>query len=241
MIDTKSRVILGRRTSRAASTAEREQALAILDAVLEKQEDLGLPERPEVLSADAGYGAGHFVTDVLERGILPHVPLLAGEAPEEVPTWKRRTFDLERQRKRAEKVRLAVARNRVRELHGTRGYQVSRKLRIRNEHTFAEAKTCHGMRRARCRGLERVDIQMQLTATVQNLKRLAAFVRRRPKGAAAAARAARAYRMSGRGAPHARRFLRSFCRRTADWMGQALARILTPKWGARPACSSTVF
>jgi hypothetical protein len=70
-------------------------------------------------------------------------------------------------------VRVATARNRVRGLQKTRGYQVSRKLRVRSEHTFAEAKTRHGMGRARGRGRQRVQIEAELTAVVQNLKRLA--------------------------------------------------------------------
>jgi hypothetical protein len=67
----------------------------------------------------------------------------------------------------------------VREAYGTRGYEVSRKLRTRNEHTFAEAKGRHGMDRACCRGLARVEVQLLLTGVVQNLKRLAAYVHRR--------------------------------------------------------------
>jgi glycosyltransferase involved in cell wall biosynthesis len=53
-MDTKSRVILWCRASRATGTAERAVALETLD-------------------------------EVLERGILPHVPLLAGEQREEIP------------------------------------------------------------------------------------------------------------------------------------------------------------
>jgi hypothetical protein len=45
----------------------------------------------EIASADAGYGTGDFAVALLERDILPHMPLQAGAEPEEVPTWKRRT------------------------------------------------------------------------------------------------------------------------------------------------------
>ncbi len=41
------------------------------------------------------------------------------------------------------------------------------------EGVFAEAKSHHGMRRARYRGRAKMQIQVYLTATVQNLKRLA--------------------------------------------------------------------
>jgi len=40
------------------------------------------------------------------------------------------------------------------------------------ETIFAEAKTSHGLRRAICRGLDKVAIQALLTCTVQNIKRL---------------------------------------------------------------------
>ncbi|HEV2148224.1 MAG TPA: IS5 family transposase [Longimicrobiaceae bacterium] len=182
LIDTKSRVILRRKVSRAHSSAEREVALAMLDEVLEKKEALALPNRPEVASLDAGYGIGSFAADMLERVVLPHVPLQASPEPEVVPTWKRRTSDLATQRRRREKVRQAQARNRVRSLHRSRGYAVSRKLRIRSEHTFAEAKTRHGMARARGRGCERVQVQADLVGIVQSLKRLAAFRGRTRRG-----------------------------------------------------------
>ena len=69
----------------------------------------------------------------------------------------------------------------MRELQKTRGYRVSRSLRTRSEHTFAEAKVVHGMDRARVRGTARVQVQATLTGAVQNLKRLAAYRgRKRP-------------------------------------------------------------
>lgn len=176
LIDTKSRVILGRRTSTATGTAEREMALDMLDDVLERRDELGLKQRPEIVTGDANYGASAFVTDVVARGLVPHVPLLAAEAIEETPTWARRTYDLEQKRARDRRVEEARARNLVREVHRTQGYQVSRKLRIRSEHVFAEGKNRHGLGRARRRGLDRVHHQTMLTAIVQNLKRLASFV-----------------------------------------------------------------
>ena len=186
LIDTKSRVILSRKVSEAHSSAERRMCIEMLDEVLEKQDVLGLPNRPEVISLDGGYGTGEMAAAVLDRRVLPHMPLQAGPEMEAVPEWKRPTYDLAQRRSRDEKVRQARARNRVRELQKTRGYQVSRRLRPRSEHTFAEAKTQHGMDRARVRGKARVQVQALLTGAVQNLKRLVAFRgRRRPAGAQA--------------------------------------------------------
>lgn len=181
LIDTKSRVILRRRVSQAVGSAERDSALEMLDEVIDGREELGIPKAVEILSADAGYGTGEFVADLVERGVAPHIPLLANEKDDEVPIYQRRTFDLGRERRRREKIRRAMARKQVRALHRTTGYQVSRKLRIRNEHLFAEGKNEHGLDRARRRGLERVQVQMGLVAVIQNLKRLATHVRRGPK------------------------------------------------------------
>lgn len=139
----------------------------------------------EILSADAGYGVASFAADVLNRDITPHMPLQAREELEALPTWKRQTYNLQHYRSRCEKVRLARARNRVRLVHRTHGYRVSRKLRIRSEHTFAEAKNQHGLRRARHRGLEKVDRHAALIATVQNLKRLSYTLWRRARGQSA--------------------------------------------------------
>lgn len=190
LIDTKSRVILRRKTSLATGSAERAMALAMVDEIIAAREDLGLPHRPEILTADAGYGASDFLADVLDRKILPHIPLLADKAIEELPTWQRHTFELETKRARNRKLKEAKARNQVRELHKSRGYQVSRMLRIRSEHVFAEGKNRHGLRRARRRGRHRVQDQSTLSAVVQNLKRLVTFTRRdRGQPAAGAAQA----------------------------------------------------
>jgi len=190
LIDTKSRVILRRRATVATGHAERSAALEMLDEVLESQNELGLPKQPEILTGDAGYGAADLITELLDRGIEPHVPLLAGEAVEEVPKWKRRTFDLTHKRARVRKVKEVEARNRVREIHQSRGYHVSRKLRIRSEHLFAEGKNEHGLGRARRRGRAQVDQQAMLCAVVQNLKRLVTFRGRTDRGAAQASSAA---------------------------------------------------
>ncbi len=202
LIDTKSRVILSRKVSEAHSSAERRVCIEMLDEVLSKQNVLGLPNRPEVISLDGGYGTGEMAAALLDREVLPHMPLQAGPGMEAVPEWKRPTYDLRQRRARDEKVRQARARNRVRELQRTRGYRVSRSLRTRSEHTFAEAKTLHGLDRARVRGQVRVQVQATLTGAVQNLKRLAAYRgRRRPAGAQAAASGARAASFKQPGAP----------------------------------------
>lgn len=185
VIDTKSRVILGRRASEATGTAERDVALELLDEHEARRRWLGLEHAVEVLSADAGYGVSSFVAEVINRAITPHTPLQAGDELEELPTWQRRTFNLQHHRSRCEKVRLAGARNCVRIAQKTHGYTVSRKLRIRSEHTFAEAKNRHGLNRARHRGRDKVDRHALLIAAVQNLKRLSYTLWRHAQGQSA--------------------------------------------------------
>ena len=69
-------------------------------------------------------------------------------------------------------------RDRVRELyaggyHATEPYaKAMRKRKVWVEPLFAEARDWHGLRRARLRGAEKVNIQAQLIAADQNLKRL---------------------------------------------------------------------
>jgi len=230
LIDTKSRVILNRKVSEAHSSAERRVCIEMLDEVLAKQDVLGLPNRPEVISLDGGYGTGEMAAALLDREVLPHMPLQAGLEMEPVPTWKRPTYNLPQRRSREEKVRHARARNRVRELQKTRGYRVSRSLRTRSEHTFAEAKTLHGMDRARVRGEARVQVQATLTGAVQNLKRLATFRgRRRPAGAQAVPNGASMARFECTGAA-------SQLRNRAEhhrWSGQRLRH--RPRDGCRLA------
>jgi transposase len=187
LLDTKSRVILRRKTSLATGNAERDTALEMVDEVLESLDELGLPNRPEILTGDKGYGSTELITELLDRNIDPHIPLLAQDVPEELPTWKRRTFDLNQKRVRQRQLKEAQARNRVREIQNTRGYTISRKLRTRSEHIFAEGKNQHGLDRARRRGRARVEDQVTLAAVVQNLKRLVTFRGRRGGSAAAAA------------------------------------------------------
>lgn len=47
-----------------------------------------------------------------------------------------------------------------------------RQRKVYAEWINAESKGCHGLRRAQCRGLGKVTIQVLMTATVQNIKRL---------------------------------------------------------------------
>jgi len=63
--------------------------------------------------------------------------------------------------------------DRVRDHHATEAYtKAMRKRKMWVEPLVAEAKDWHGLRRFRLRGAEQVNIQAQLIAAGQNLKRL---------------------------------------------------------------------
>ncbi len=185
IIDTSSRVILDIKATHATGTAERESAVDMLDEV----STYLLPWNSPFLVADTKYGSGDFLADVLDRGVIPHIPLLASPEMEPIPTWKRKTNSPGIQAKRVQKVREAKARNAARFIAQTDSYRRSQVLRKRVEHSFAEGKQQHGLGRARYRGLAQLQEQLYCIASVQNLKRLVSFMNRKKKAASACATA----------------------------------------------------
>jgi IS5 family transposase len=173
-VDLRSGVILSTMATRATGTAERHAAIVLLDEFLQLLPAIRGLRR---YVADAGYTAASYLVEVLERGVLPIVPVSSNVEP--IPTWQRRTFNLDHFRKRQAEVAQTQALNVVRQLQGPQTDRRLQRARTRVEHTFAEAKVCHGLRRARGRGLLAVHTQALLTAIVQNVKRLASYWRRK--------------------------------------------------------------
>lgn len=172
LADTKSRVIVATSATRISGddASDGTQVLALLEQASEWH---GI--KPKTLCGDTMYGNANTITALYNTGIDPHIPLLCG-APPEIPSWKRRTFNIDHLRKRKEKVFQAMALNYAAELSNSKGYKISRKLRHRIEHLFGEAKQSHGLNRARYRGLEKMNEQATLTAIAQNLKRIVKFL-----------------------------------------------------------------
>jgi len=179
LIDTKSRVILATTVTQPGIATERDAALDMLDTLAETS----LSKNIHTLTADTGYGTTEFITELIDRGITPHIPLLAGSEHEPKPSWKTKTYIPERLQKRIKKAKEINARNYARKCAETSEYKLSQKLRKRVEHIFAEAKGCHGLGRARCRGLRNMQQQACMTATVQNIKRLVGHMRRKFRNA----------------------------------------------------------
>lgn len=182
--DTKSRVILAAEATRAHTSAEWEAGERLIELANQR-----VGGRVEVVTADKGYGVRRFLGVLRRAGIRPHIAVQGKRVKRRVRRPRvlcRRVVPLGAGREAIERIRAEEGRNQAIDEMGTVGYQVSRRLRTRIEHLFAEAKTVHGMARARSRGLAKVDAQVKLTAAVMNLKRLAQAMRRRATGVAAA-------------------------------------------------------
>ena len=174
-MDTRSRVALGVRSTQARTSAEWDAGEALLDDIRAV-----VGGRLQVVSADQGYGVRRFIEAVVARGLEPHIPVQGRREEEAEPVGRRRrVVKLVSHHQATRKLAILRARNRAVRVMRTRGYRISRKLRLRIEHFFGEGKTCHGLARARYRGLAKVDHQAVLTAAVMNLKRLAAWLHRR--------------------------------------------------------------
>jgi IS5 family transposase len=204
LADIKSGVIYDAMATQATGTAEREATIEMLN---------GLAVLPGELAMDLGYRDGAFLADLLDRGVMPLVPI-GDEKLEKEPVWTRRTNNPNHQKKRDEQHAIVCARNAVRKaVRGRRGANAQRQ-RTRLEHLFAEGKDHHGLARAEGRGLTRVDQQVRVTAAVQNLKRLMASRRWRKAAEQVAIMPLKAHRAAsravfGRKMPIQSRFYRS--------------------------------
>lgn len=102
---------------------------------------------PQSLGADKGFFHEGFIEELFGRGIEPHIATDV--------RGRRRAHARVRMRQRGE------------------SHKRSQRCRKKIEELFGEAKDCHGLRRFRRRGLERVRQETLLVGWVLNLKRLA--------------------------------------------------------------------
>lgn len=184
-IDTKSTVVLAAQATKASTSGEWEAGARLID-----EANARVGGRIRIVTADKGYGVRGFLDQVVQRGLTPHIPVQGQAATKAVPgrraLWSR-LVDLEKGRRVLAACRRERARTTALKATRSTGYRISRLLRLRVEHCFGEAKTCHGMDRARYRGQPKVDTQVILTAAVMNLKRLVKALDRR-QGSAIAVR-----------------------------------------------------
>ena len=128
---------------------EPEMALEQTDALLKRGFEV------KTMGADKNYHTEKFVAGCRDRGIKPHVALIAG----------RSTEGLEE----------ATAK--------TEGYLSSQVIRRRIEEIFGWMKTIGGMRKSRYRGVERTHMALQFVAAASNLLRMAKLSTAPPKPA----------------------------------------------------------
>jgi hypothetical protein len=129
-----------------SSASETEGCTSLLDRAKRR-----LRFAPATRGADKGYFSERFIEATLDRGIEPHIAVLASGS------------------------QLAQARVRMRGERGA-GYPLSQRCRKKIEELFGEAKGWHGVRRFRRRGLLRVREETLLIGWVLNLKRLASLL-----------------------------------------------------------------
>lgn len=213
LIDNKAGIILDAAGTRANRAVEIAVTQIMVDRV-ERRFDL----RPQRLAGDTAYGAVRLLKWLVDRNIMPHVPVWDKSARPD-GTFSRADFVFDRERNvyvcpggaeltstgnidqghtvyyRASKgdcsrcslkpkCTTAVARkitrdlnedvrDRVRALADTEAFQQSRRERKKVEMRFAHMKRILKLDRLRLRGLNGVRDEVLLTATAQNLRRLA--------------------------------------------------------------------
>ena len=147
LMENRSGLCLDITIDEANGTAERRQALKMLDRVAARQWI-----SPKTLGADAGYDSGDFLLELEDRDIKPHVPTRSGaiKALDERGDARRRA----RRRKR------------------TIGYEISQRIRKRVEQVIGWTKTVGGLTRTRFIGHDRIEMDAYMTGAAHNLIRI---------------------------------------------------------------------
>jgi transposase len=143
LMENRNGLVVGACLSRASGTAEREAALALVDA--------HRPGRRRItLGADKAYDVAAFVEALRERRITPHI----ARDDHLTKTGKRRRTSIDGRTTRHP------------------GYAISLRIRKRIEESFGWIKTTGSLRKTRHKGIERVGWMFELTAAAYNLVRL---------------------------------------------------------------------
>lgn len=134
--DLMSGVILSTQSSLATGIAEREVSLRQLAALRFQHPQI----RIRTVCADKAYGTPEYLEALCAQGIVPLVALRTLEM-EKAPRWKRKTNDPERERKRRERVRAVLIKNKVRRIQLQGRYRELQKLRIRCERLLRKGRS----------------------------------------------------------------------------------------------------
>lgn len=148
LMETRNGLVVDLAVDEANGTAERTQALAMLDAVRKRR----VCSWPRVLGGDGGYKAGAFLHALEQRGVTAYVPLnetIRGEGPE------------------------AEARRAAQHRTTSAFYRIVQRARKRVEEVFGWCKTIGRLARTMFVGRGRIASQVTITGAAYNLLRLA--------------------------------------------------------------------
>ena len=147
LMENRNGLVVGGGVTQATGTAEREAALALVDARPDRSRG---SRRRITLGADKAYDVTAFVEDLRARAVTPHIAV-NGHLTK---TGKRRRSAIDN-----------------RTTHHA-GYAVSQRCRKRIEEVFGWLKTAAGMAKTKFRGRSRVDAAFTLGLAAYNLIRL---------------------------------------------------------------------
>ena len=148
LMENRHGLAVGGGVTQATGTAEREAALALVEARPGRSQ--GRSRRRITLGADKAYDVAQFVKDLKARSVTPHIAI-NGHLTK---TGKRRKTAIDRRTTR----------------HA--GYAVSQRCRKRIEEVFGWLKSAAGMAKTKFRGRPRVDAAFTLGLAAYNLIRL---------------------------------------------------------------------
>jgi transposase len=132
----------------ATGTAEREEALGMLQRVRRRHR-----LRPKTVGFDAGYDDGEFLDELEDKyQTKPHVPIRKGKIKATNQAGQ--------------------ARRRARQRMKTTGYAISQRIRKRVEQIIGWGKTVGHLARTRFLGHERIEMEALLTGAAYNLLRM---------------------------------------------------------------------
>ena len=146
LMENRNGLVVGALATRASGHAERLAALRLVGPHIDRARvgSRAKPDKAVTLGGDKGYDARDFVADLRDVAVTPHIA--------QSVSGRRSAID---DRTASEP-----------------GYGVSLRIRKRIEEAFGWAKTVAGLRKARHRGLPKVDWQFTLAMAAYNLARL---------------------------------------------------------------------
>ena len=150
LIENRHGLVVGACATQSSTTAEREAALAMLDARGRSPDRIGEPTAAITLGADKLYQEEKFIAGLRQRRVIPHVAEY--EPNDQWPNW---LTEAERQHP---------------------GFAISQKKRKLVEKIFGWAKLDSILRQVKLRGVRKVDWLFRFLASAANLVRMARLI-----------------------------------------------------------------